>query len=721
MTTTQVSRRDFIKVGAATGAGLTLAFSLTSCSRKEGSGEGDQASKPVFEPNAFVKIGADGAVTVLAKHVEMGQGTYTGLATIVAEELDADWAKIRVEGAPADATKYNNTLMGPIQGTGGSTAIANSWEQLRKAGATARAMLVAAAAKEWSVDAATLTTESGVVTDPKSGKRADYGSLAAKAALLPVPENVPLKDPKDFRLIGRSVQRVDARAKTTGKAIFTQDIQLKGMLTAVVLHPPRFGATVKSFDATAAKAVNGVHDVVQIPTGVAVLADGFWAARKGREQLKVEWDEAQAFTRSTSDISAQYRTLATKPGKVARKDGDVEGALKHGTKRVEAVYEVPFLAHACMEPMNCVVQLSADRCEIWNGEQFQTVDQGAIAGMTGLKPEQVILNQLFAGGSFGRRANPKSDYLLEAVSIAKAIQGKAPVKLVWTREDDMRAGMYRPLTVHAMRGAVDGSGKVVAWHQRIVGQSIIEGTAFAAFMIKDGIDSTSVEGAANTKYGIPNIQVELTSPVLPVPVMWWRSVGNTHTAFAVEVFMDELAAAAGKDPVEFRRALLAGSPRHLGVLNLAAEKAGWGTPLPAGRARGIAVHESFNSYVAEVAEVSLEGGKPVVHRVVCAVDCGIAVNPDVVTMQMESGIAYGLSAALHGEITLKEGRVEQGNFDGYQVLRIGEMPVVEVHIVPSDAAPTGVGEPGTPPIAPAVANALFKLTGKPVRSLPIRV
>ncbi len=721
MTTTQVTRRDFLKVSATAGAGLTLAFTLTGCGRREGAGDAEsQAAKPVFEPNAFIKIAEDGSVTVLAKHLEMGQGTYTGLATIVAEELDADWAKLRVEGAPADASKYNNTLLGPIQGTGGSTAIANSWDQLRKAGATARAMLVAAAAKEWGADASTLTTESGVVTDPKSGKRADYGSLAAKAAALPVPDNVPLKDPKDFRLVGRKVPRVDARAKSTGKAIFTQDIQLKGMLTALVLHPPRFGATVKSVDSAAAKAIKGVQEVVQIPTGVAVLADGFWAAKQGRDALKVEWDESQAFTQSTSDISAQYRVLAGKPGAVARKDGDVEGALKRG-KRVEAVYEVPYLAHACMEPMNCVVQLSADRCEIWNGEQFQTVDQGAIAGMTGLKPEQVFLNQLFAGGSFGRRANPWSDYLLEAVSIAKASTAKAPVKLVWTREDDMRAGMYRPLTVHAMHGAVDGSGKALAWHQRIVGQSIMKGTPFEPMLIKDGIDGTSVEGAANTKYAIPNLQVELHSPQLGVPVQWWRSVGNTHTAFAVEAFMDELAAAAHKDPVEFRRALLAGSPRHLGVLNLAAEKAGWGTPLAAGRARGIAVHESFNSYVAEVAEVSVEDGKPRVHRVVCAVDCGVAVNPDVIAMQMESGIAYGLSAALHGEITLQEGRVVQGNFDTYIPLRVNEMPVVEVHIVPSDAAPTGVGEPGTPPIAPAVANALFKLTGKPVRTLPIRL
>ncbi len=721
MTTTQVTRRDFLKVSATAGAGLTLAFSLSGCGRREGAGLGDtQAARPVFEPNAFIKIAEDGSVTVLAKHLEMGQGTYTGLATIVAEELDADWTKVRVEGAPADAAKYNNTLLGPIQGTGGSTAIANSWDQLRKAGATARAMLVAAAAKEWGADPSMLTTEAGVVTDPKSGKRADYGSLASKAAAMPVPDNVSLKDPKDFRLVGRKAPRVDARAKSTGKAIFTQDIQLKGMLTALVLHPPRFGATVKSVDPAAAKAIKGVHDVVQVPTGVAVLADGFWAAKQGRDALKVEWDESQAFTQSTSDISARYRALAATPGAVARKDGDAEGALGRG-KRVEAVYEVPYLAHASMEPMNCVVQLSADRCEVWNGEQFQTVDQGAIAHLTGLKPEQVFLNQLFAGGSFGRRANPKSDYLLEAVSIAQAIKGAAPVKLVWTREDDMRAGMYRPLTVHAMRGAVDASGKVVAWYQRIVGQSIMKGTPFEGMMIKDGVDVTSVEGAANTRYGIPNIRVELHSPELPVTVQWWRSVGNTHTAFAVEAFMDELAAAAHRDPVEFRRALLAGSPRHLGVLNLAAEKAGWGTPLPAGRARGIAVHESFNSFVAEVAEVSIEDGRPRVHRVVCAVDCGIAVNPDVITMQMESGIAYGLTAALHGEITLKEGRVVQGNFDTYIPLRLNEMPVVEVHIVPSEAAPTGVGEPGTPPIAPAVANALFKLTGKPVRSLPIRL
>lgn len=720
MTTTQVSRRDFLKVGAATGAGLTLAFSLTACGRREGTEAAGPAgaAPPVFEPNAFVRIGTDGDVTVVAKHLEMGQGTYTGLATLVAEDLDADWSKVRVVGAPADASKYNNLLLGPVQGTGGSTAMANSYQQLRQAGATARAMLVAAAAKDWGVDASGLTTDAGVVTDPKSGKRADYGSLAAKAATLPVPANVLLKDPKDFKLIGKTAPRVDAKDKSTGRAVFTQDMYLDGMLTAVVAHAPRFGATVKSFDASAAKGVKGVRDVVQIPMGVAVVADGFWPAKQGRDLLKVEWDESGAFGLGTEAIAAQFRELGAKPGLIARRDGDAEAALARG-KVIEAVYEVPYLAHAPMEPMDCVVRLTGDKCEIWNGEQFQTPDQGNIAHLTGLKPEQVFLNQLYAGGSFGRRANPKADYLLETVAIAQAIKGRAPVKLIWTREDDTRAGYFRPMTFHFLRGGVDVAGRPVAWRQRIVGQSIAAGTMFESMMVKNGIDALSVEGAATTMYAIPNLQVELHSPVLPIPVLWWRSVGNTHTAFAVESFIDELAAAARKDPVEFRRALLGKSPRHLGVLNLAAEKAGWGKPLPPGRARGIAVHESFNSFVAEVAEVSVESGKPRVQRVVAAVDCGLAINPDIIRMQVESAIAYGLSAALYGEITLKDGRVVQGNFDTYRPLRIADMPVVEVHIVPSTEPPTGIGEPGLPPIAPAVTNALFKLTGKRIRKLPV--
>jgi isoquinoline 1-oxidoreductase beta subunit len=567
------------------------------------------------------------------------------------------------------------------------------------------------------VDAGGLTTENGVVTNPANGKRLSYGSLAKAAAALPVPETVPLKDPKDFRLIGKVAPRVDAKAKATGKAQFTQDFNLPGMLTAVVAHPPRFGATVKSFDATAAKAVPGVKDVVQIPTGVAVLGESFWAARQGREKLTVEWDESKAFRGSTPELFAQYRTLAGKPGLVARKEGNAEAALRRG-KSIEAVYEFPYLSHASMEPLNCAVRLSADRCEIWNGEQLQSADQGAVAAMTGLKPEQVSLTMLYAGGSFGRRANPKSDYVLEAVSIAKAIGGRAPIKMVWTREDDMRAGFYRPMYVHAIRGAVDGNGAVAAWHHRVVGQSIMKGSLFE-FFIKNGIDPTSVEGVSDTPYAIPNIQVELHPTELGVPVQWWRSVGNTHTAFAMETFMDEMAAAAGKDPVDFRRGLLGKAPRHLGVLNLAADKAGWGSPLPAGRARGIAVHQSFGTYVAEVAEVSMENGVPRVHRVVCAVDCGVAINPDVIAMQMESGVAYALSALLYGDITLKDGMVQQANFDTYKVLRIPDMPVVEVHLVPSAEPPTGVGEPGTPPLAPAVANAMFALTGSRVRKLPV--
>ncbi|MBK8004736.1 MAG: xanthine dehydrogenase family protein molybdopterin-binding subunit [Gemmatimonadetes bacterium] len=712
--TTSYSRRTFLKTSAAAGAGLTLAFHLTGCGRK---GEQAAAMGEPFAPNAFVRIGTDGSVTVIAKHLEMGQGSYTGLATILAEELDADWSKVRVEGAPADASKYNNLQWGPQQGTGGSSAMANSFDQLRQAGATARALLIAAAAQQWKVEAATLSTEPGAVVDPASGKRASYGSLVELAATLPVPAEVPLKDPARFRLIGGKVARVDAPAKVTGKAQFTQDVQLPGMLVAVVARPPRFGATVKSFDATKAKAVAGVKDVVQIPTGVAVLAETTWAATQGRAALTVEWDTSKAMTEGTPELLARYREAAGKPGAVAKETGDVTAGLRKGTV-VEAEFTFPYLAHAAMEPMNCVVQLSADKCEIWNGEQMQTGDQMAVAAATGLKPEQVVLNMLYAGGSFGRRANPHSDYVLEAVSIAKAINGRAPVKMVWTREDDTRAGYFRPMYVHRIKGSVAG-GQAVAWHHRIVGQSIMKGTGWEPFMVKDGIDQTSVEGVANTPYAIPAFRAESTIMDVPVPVLWWRSVGHTHTAFAMEAFIDELATAAKRDPVEFRRELLANAPRHLAVLNLAAEKAGWGSPLPAGRARGIAVHESFSSVVAEVAEVSLEGGKPKVHKVTCAVDCGIAINPDVIAMQMESGIAYGLSAALYGEITLKEGAVVQGNFDTYRCLRMADMPAVEVHIVPSTSAPTGVGEPGLPPVAPAVANALFQLTGKRIRTLPM--
>jgi isoquinoline 1-oxidoreductase beta subunit len=722
--TSELSRRDFVRAGVAAGVGLTLAFYLPGCAPEDKAGKGSAGGNDAFEPNAFLRIGPDGSVTVVSKHLEMGQGTYTGLATIVAEELDADWTQVRVEGAPADAKRYNNISWGPAQGTGGSSSIANSWEQLRKAGATARAMLAAAAAADWNVPAAEVTVENGVVRHGGSGRKAGFGELATKAAKLSPPAEVPLKDPKSFRYVGRRepLPRTDIPGKTRGTAVFTQDMTLDGMVTALVAHPPLFGATVKSFDATKAKQVAGVVDVVQIPTGVAVLGKSFWAAKKGRDALTVEWDRSKAVQAGSKELTAQYLELAGKPGKVARKDGDVEAALGRAGKTVEATYEFPYLAHAALEPMNCLVQLTKDGCEIWNGEQMQTGDQAAVAATLGLKPEQVTLHMLYAGGSFGRRANPVADYLVEAAGIAKAIEGRVPVKMVWTREDDMQAGWFRPAYVHRVRAALDGSGKPVAWSQRIVGQSILTGTPVESFGVKDGIDATSVEGVTDLPYKVPNLQVELHTTTPGVPVQWWRSVGHTHTGYATEVFIDELAAAARQDPVAYRRMLLAGSPRHLGVLELAAEQSGWGTPLPKGRGRGVAVHKSFDSYVAEVAEVSIQpDGTVKVHRVVCAVDCGVAVNPDIIRAQMEGGIAFGLGAALYGEITLDGGAVQQTNFDKYRTLRMPEMPVVEVHIVPSAEAPTGVGEPGVPPIAPAVANAVFSLTGRPVRTLPIRV
>ena len=704
-----LSRRDFFKASGA----LVLAVALPEVRAQGGA---------TLEPNAFVRIGADNTVTVIVKHLEMGQGTYTGL--LVAEELDADWAQMRVEGAPADAKRYNNLFWGEAQGTGGSTALANSYEQLRKAGATARAMLVGAAAERWRVPASEITVTKGLVEHRKSKKRAKFGELAAAAATQVVPADVPLKDPKDFVYIGKAAPtRTDAQAKSTGSALFTQDVKLPGMLTAVVLHPPRFGAKLARFDAAKAKEIRGVLDVVAFSTpatnGVAVLAKDYWTAKRGRDALVAEWDETAAFRLGSAEIMAEYKRLAVTPGTVAHKQGDVEAALGGAAKRLGAAYEFPFLAHASMEPMNCVVALGPQGCEVWNGEQFQTVDQMVLGQLLDLRPEQVKLNMLYAGGSFGRRANPHSDYLLEAAAIAKAIEGRAPVKLVWGREDDMRAGYYRPMYYHALEAGLDSQGELIAWRHTIVGQSILTGTAFESMMVKNGVDETSVEGAANLPYAIANRLLELHSPKLAVPVQWWRSVGSTHTAFATECFLDEVARAAGKDPLALRRALLREHPRHLAALELAAKQAGWGKPLPKDRARGIAVHESFNTAVAQVVEISRRKDAFHIERVVCAVDCGMAVNPQIVGMQMESGIGYCLSAALAGAITLKAGVVEQSNFHDYPVLRMNQAPRIEVHIVPSSAKPTGVGEPGTPVVAPALANALLALNGQPVRALPL--
>jgi isoquinoline 1-oxidoreductase beta subunit len=733
-----LTRRELLRTSGAGGLGLLIAFQLPDgalvATQKE-----QLAKGAPFAPNAFLRIAPDNTVTIIAKHVEFGQGTYTGLSTIVAEELDADWSQVRVESAPADAARYNNLFFGQVQGTGGSTAMANSWDQHRQAGAMARAMLIAAAARDWGVvDAGDIMIQKGIVSHARSNRRATFGELASKAASLPPPSEVKLKDPKTFRLVGHPIGRLDSASKTDGSAIFTMDVSLPGMLTAVIVRPPRFGAKVKSFDLSAARRVRGVVNVVEVPAGVAVLARNFWAARKGRDALTIEWDESGAEKRGSDELFAEYRKLAEKPGAIARRDGDATAAIGGAARTIEAVYEFPYLAHAPMEPMDCVVRLGNGECELWAGSQLQTVDQAAAAKTLGLPPEKVQIHTLLAGGSFGRRATPNADVAVEAASIAKAIRGRPafaeasatprrssksvggqPVKLVWTREDDIRSGPYRPLYVHRLRAGLDSSGRIVGWEHRIVGQSLLKGTFFEPMAVKDGIDGTSVEGAANLPYAIPNLTVELHTTDVGVPVLWWRSVGSTHTGFSTEAFLDDLAHAAGRDPVEIRRELLQHHPRHLRTLNLAAEKAGWGSPLPKGRARGVAVHESFNSVVAQIADVSLNrDGTPRIERVVCAVDCGTAINPDVIRAQMEGGIGYGLGAALWSEITLVDGRVQQSNFNDYRGLRIEQMPAVEVHIVPSQEKPTGVGEPGVPPIAPAVANALFHLTGKRVRRLP---
>jgi len=715
--TTEMKRRSFLKVGAAAGGGLLISIYLPEAARAgraAGVPQPGMAALP-FAPNAFVRIGTDDNVTVIVNKSEMGQGVYTSLPMLLAEELEADWSKIKVESAPVDAA-YNHPVFG-IQMTGGSTSTASEWERFRKAGATARVMLIAAAAQKWNVDAKGLLAEKGFVINPANGQRASFGSLADAAAKIEPPKDVPLKDPKDFKLIGKPTRRLDTPAKVNGSAQFGLDVKIPGMLTALIARSPVFGGKVASFNAESAKAVPGVRNVIQVPSGVAVIADGFWPAKLGRDKLEIKWDEGAGANVSTTGMREQYANLAKSPGAMARKVGDPAKALAGVAKTITAEYEVPYLAHATMEPLNCVVDLRSAHCEIWTGTQFQTGDRAAAAAVAGLKPEQVQIHTPLLGGGFGRRANPASDFVVEAVHVAKA--AKAPVKVVWTREDDMHGGYYRPMWYDHMSAGFDGSGNPIAWTHTIVGQSILEGTPFA-MMIKNGIDDASVEGAADLLYGIPNLQVDLHTTRNSVPVLWWRSVGHSHNGFAVEAFFDEVAHAGGKDPVELRRTLLVNQPRMRGVLDLVAEKANWGKPVPAGRGRGIATHFSFDSYVAQVAEVSVDkNGAVRVHRVVCALDCGRVVNPDTVKAQMEGGIIFGLTAALKDEITLDRGRVQQRNFHDYPMLRINEAPEIEVYIVPSTENPTGVGEPGVPPVAPAVANAIFAATGKRVRKLPI--
>ena len=708
-TNTLVNRREFLKKTAAGGTALVIGFYLPKKFEALAAGPPEPAAL-----NAWVRIAGDNTVTVLIDKSEMGQGVVTSLAMLLAEELEFDWNKVKTEFAPA-APPYFNPIFG-MQGTGGSTSIRASWGPLTKAGAAAREMLLAAAAKQWGVETSTCRAENGAVVHPPTKKTLTYGALVEEAAKLPVPANPKLKDPKDYKYIGKPVKRLDSPDKVRGRAEFGIDVRLPKIQHAVVARCPVIGGKVKSFDGTKAKAVRGVKQVVQISRGVAVVADNTWSAMEGRRALQIEWDEGPNAAVSSASIRKLYLERAEQPGAIARKDGDVEAALAGAAKKVEAAYEVPFLAHATMEPMNCAADVRADGCDVYAPTQFQTVNQITAAKIAGLKPEQVRIHTTYLGGGFGRRA--EQDFVIEAVEISKAVG--APVQLTWSREDDIQQDFYRPAVYTKLVAGLDADGWPVAWKSRIVSPSIM--TRFFPGSVKNGIDESSVEGQANSKYGIPNFLVEYALTETGIPVGFWRSVGNSQNGYITECFVEELARASGKDPLEFRRKLLANAPRHRGVLELAAEKAGWGKPLPSGRTRGIAVVESFGSYVAEVAEVSINrsSGEVRVHRVVCAVDCGRHVNPDTIAAQMEGGIVFGLTAALKGQITIDKGRVEQSNFNDYEMLRLNEMPNVEVHIVPSNEAPGGIGEPGTPPIAPAVCNAIFAATGKPIRRLPIR-
>ena len=706
------SRRQFLVGAAAAGAGLSISF------RVPGARAAADAELDPF--NGYVTIAPDNTVTILSAHMDMGQGCYFGIATLVAEELEADPQQLKVEGGAGNVKYYGNLAFGgKMQGTGGSTAMFSSFDRYRKAGALARTMLVNAAAKQWNVPAGEIKVEKGIISHA-SGKQATFGELADVAAKGEVPPQVALKTRQQWKLIGsEDFRRLDSHDKATGQQHYTIDVKLPGMLTVVVAHPPLFGAKVKSFDPASAKAVKGVVDVVQISRGVAVLADNTWAAKKGRDALKVEWDDSAAEKRGSADLIAEYLKQADQPGAaIAANRGDVDGGLKNAAKVVEATYQFPYLAHAALEPMDAIAHKNGDVLEIWGGHQMPDLYQAAGAQIAGVKPENVQLHVMKTGGSFGRRAVADADIIAEAVETAKAIGWKAPVKVLWTREDDMRGGRYRPLFVHKVKVGLDQAGNIVAWQHRQVGQSILSGTPFEG-SVKDGIDSTSVEGVSDQPYAIDHFRSEITNAKVGVPVLWWRSVGHTHTAYVMETMIDEIARETGKDPVELRRGLLKDHPRHLAVLNLAAEKAGWGQEVPKGTARGVALHESFGTVVAEIADITLDDkGGLKVERVVCAVDCGTAINPDQVRAQMEGGIGFGLGSVLHEELTLTKGQVDQTNYDTYLPLRIEEMPKVEVYIVPSDANPSGVGEPGVPPIGPAVANALASANGKRVRILP---
>ena len=703
---TALTRRDLLRSSVLSGAGLFIAFHVPRKVRAA-----TPPAKQFPDPNAFVRIAPDDSVTVLLAHSEMGQGIWTTLAMLVAEELDCDWSKMRVEHAPA-APVYAHPAFG-MQMTGGSTTSWSEFDRYRNVGAMARAMLMRAAAAQWKTDASKLRTEKGFVFH--GNQKLSYGQLAVAAQAQTPPRSVKLKDKRHWKLLGKPMRRLDSPEKITGKAQFGMDVQFPGLRTAVVARSPVFGGSK-------AKQVNGVEQVVQVPTGIAVVAKNFWSAKLGRDALAIDWDPGPGASLDSAVILQSYREKAQSKGTVAAKKGDAEAALSKATKRVVAEYDVPYLAHATMEPLNCTVKLENGRCEIWTGTQFQTMDQMTAAKIAGIPQENVSIHTQFLGGGFGRRATPTSDFVSDAVHVAKA--ARVPVKVVWTREDDMHGGYYRPLFLHRIEAGLDANGVPIAWKHTIVGQSILAGTPFEQMLVKGGIDNTSVEGVVDSPYleAVPARLVTLHSPKQPVTVLWWRSVGNTHTAFAMESMIDELAHAAGRDPLEFRLALLARKPRHARALKTAAEKAGWGTKLPPRHARGLAMHESFGSIIAEVAEVSVDEDETIrVHKVACAVDCGTAVNPLGIEAQMQGAIAFGLSAVLYSKLTLKDGRVEQSNFHDYQVLRIPDMPEVSVTVLESSAKMGGIGEPGTAPISAAVANAVHVITKQRLRSLPLRL
>jgi isoquinoline 1-oxidoreductase beta subunit len=707
-------RRSFLTAGVAAGViGGGLVLGIRYANRREAS-TGAGASGRSLVPNAFVRVAPDDTITVVVGKAEMGQGVYTGLAMALAEELDVDPARVKVELGGVDPA-FNVPGM-PIQITGGSMSTSSTYTQLREAGARARAMLLAAAAQKWDVDVATLRTEDGKVLD--GSKSASYGALADAASQLPVPEKVALKEPAQFRYLGKPIKRLDAPVKVDGSAKFGLDMRVPGMLFAVIARPPVIGARFVSMDDGAARALSGVVDVKVIPAGVAVYGTNTWAAKRGREALKIHWDEGPQASFSTTAQRAEYRSLLSKPGAVARNTGDVKAALRTAAKRMDVEYELPYLAHSPMEPLNCLADVRADGCELWLGTQMQTTDRDAAARELGLPPEKVNLHNMFLGGGFGRRAQRNNEVVVEAVQLSKAI-GK-PVLSVYTREDDVRGLSYRPHVLSRVRAGVDAAGMPVAWQQTIVSQGVLRGGWTDAFIPKgQAYDQSSVEGASDMPYDIANVLVDSHEGTSKVPVLWWRSVGHSHTGFTVNSALDELAVLGGQDPVEMRRKLLGKHPRQLAVLNAVAEASNWAGGAPAGRGRGVALHESFGSIVAQVAEVSVEDGSVRVHKVWCAIDCGFAVNPSGVSMQMESAINYGLTAAMYGEITFTEGKVEQSNFHDYQILRMNEAPEIFVTIVNSGEQMGGAGEPGTPPIAPAVANAIYAATGKRVRKLPI--